>query len=165
MSKRNTLLGLMAVMLVGMTPVVADLMCYPPSTREPVVYNDVLQPHWYPHEWGSVANLYGSTTGMNGSYAIEVQYATNWGEFIIARSSANDGKWLWKMKDIRALTFRVKGIHNNCEKQIWVHLRDKNGQDHNPVPVTNYMVSPESVNTQQCWQNADVSVGIYDPNK
>ena len=41
----------------------------------------------------------------------------------------------------------------------------QNTQDHNPVPVTNYMVSPESVNTQQCWQNADVSVGIYDPNK
>lgn len=163
--KTNIIRRVFGLVLAMGVSTASALMCYPPNEDKGVVYNDAQQPRWYVWEYNSIADTQAMTTGMNGNHAIKVTYTQNWGEFILFRSSVNGGEQLWHTGNYRALVFRVKGIHNNCEKQLWMHLREESGVTYEPVPITKYMVSPESTVHQDCWGYPNEPVGQYDPNK
>lgn len=156
-------LRIVMVLLLVASFVQAEDMCYPSNTDTELdaVYNDNIQQSWYPWVYGSTEDPEAVTDGMIGSHALRVQFSWLWSEFILFRSNSN----LWDTTGKKALVFRVKGIRDNCEKQVWVHIRNDQGQTLGSVPITDYMISPELDNVAlSCWQST-VMGGLYDSNK
>ncbi len=133
-------------------------MCYPPNVGSNALYVNAKEQYWNDWEYGTTVNL---AFGSGEERAIRVTYNDDWREFILFRSDS----MLWNTEKMKALVFRVKGVQNTCAQQLWIHLREQDGTDHVHVPVTDYMVTPESVVTETCWNTPNESVGHYDPDK
>ena len=146
----RTLVTVLAIMCFVTGTVRAENACYPSSAEPGVVYNDAVQLFWsawyndaFQPVWnvwfnGVTVNHEAVTAGMIGSHAIKVDYEDLWKEYRLTRQSNK----LWYTAGKRALVFRVKGIQNKGNGQIWVYVRSPSLEAIGSVPVTDYMVTP-----------------------
>jgi len=120
------------------------------------IYKDSMGTDWQPSTWPTGVeslNLLSTTSGKEGSFAMEVEYEYIWGALYLERLVPlyTGGK--------RALVFRIKGIANDDVGQIWVMWRDPLEQIGGTVPVADYMVDPP-INGWQFDPNAWYTVVI-----
>lgn len=103
------------------------------------VYKDAFSAAW--ELWGpwgvASTNRQATPPGRTGTYALGITFAQAWGGIEVRRIDPID------TVNKRALVFRVRGVSNNGDGQLYVGVRDDDEVLHAWVPITDHMINPD----------------------